>query len=143
MDLFNTIRISSSALKAQQIRLNTVSSNLANAETTQTPEGGPYKRKSVVFQTDGSLFEDHMDHEMKGAVQGVRVMRILSDDKTPRSVYNPGHPDADEKGYVAMPNINSLEEVADMVSASRAYEANVNTIQAAKRMALKALEIGK
>ncbi len=143
MDLFNTIKISSSALKAQQVRLNTVSSNLANVETTQTPEGGPYRRKSVVFQSDGSQFSEHMDQEMRGAVQGVKVSRIVSDNQAPRIIYNPGHPDANEEGYVSMPNINSLEEMADMVSATRAYEANLNTIQAAKRMALKALEIGR
>jgi flagellar basal-body rod protein FlgC len=143
MDLFNTIKISSTALKAQQIRLNTVSSNLANVETTQTPEGGPYRRKSVVFKSDGSLFSDNLDQEMKGAVQGVKVTRIVSDKQPPRIIYNPGHPDANEEGYVSMPNINSLEEMADMVSATRAYEANINSIQASKRMALKALEIGR
>lgn len=143
MDLFNTLKISSTALKAQQVRLNTVSSNLANAETTQTPEGGPYRRKSVVFQSDGSPFSQHMDQQMQGAVQGVKVTRIVSDDQAPRIIYNPSHPDANEEGYVSLPNINSLEEMADMVSASRSYEANLNTIQATKRMALKALEIGK
>ena len=143
MDLFNTIKISSTALKAQQVRLNTVSSNLANVETTQTPEGGPYKRKSVVFKSDGSLFSENLDHEMQGAVQGVQISRIMADNSAPRIIYNPGHPDANEEGYVSMPNINALEEMADMVSATRAYEANINTIQAAKRMALKALEIGR
>jgi flagellar basal-body rod protein FlgC len=143
MDLFNTIKISSTALKAQQVRLNTVSSNLANVETTQTPEGGPYRRKSVVFMSDGSIFSENLDQEMKGAVQGVKVTRIVADTQPPRIIYNPGHPDANEEGYVSMPNINSLEEMADMVSATRAYEANINTIQASKRMALKALEIGR
>ncbi|MBN2427703.1 MAG: flagellar basal body rod protein FlgC [Deltaproteobacteria bacterium] len=143
MDLFNTIKISSTALKAQQIRLNTVSSNLANAETTQTPEGGPYKRKTVVFQSDGSPFSENLDQELRGSVQGVKVTSIMADQAAPRIIYNPGHPDANEEGYVSMPNINVLEEMADMVSATRAYEANINTIQASKRMALKALEIGK
>ena len=143
MDLFNTIKISSMALKAQQVRLNTVSSNLANVETTQTPEGGPYRRKSVVFKSDGSPFSENLDHELQGAVQGVKVSRIVADNQPPRIIYNPGHPDANEEGYVSMPNINALEEMADMVSATRAYEANINTIQASKRMALKALEIGK
>ena len=143
MDLFNTIKISSTALKAQQIRLNTVSSNLANAETTQTPEGGPYKRKTVVFQSDGSPFSENLDQELRGSVQGVKVTSIRADQAAPRIIYNPGHPDANEEGYVSMPNINVLEEMADMVSATRAYEANINTIQASKRMALKALEIGK
>lgn len=143
MDLFNTIKISSSALKAQQIRLNAVSSNLANVESTRTPEGGPYRRKSVVFQSDGTPFSQHMEREMPGVVQGVKVSQILSDNQPPRTIYNPSHPDADEEGYVSMPNINALEEMADMVSATRAYEANINTIQATKRMALKALEIGR
>jgi flagellar basal-body rod protein FlgC len=143
MDIFNTIKISSTALKAQQLRLNTVSSNLANAETTQTPEGGPYQRKTVVFQSDGSPFADSLDGELREAVQGVKVSRILADQQPPRIVYNPGHPDASDEGYVSLPNINVLEEMADMVSATRAYEANINTIQASKRMALKALEIGR
>ncbi|MBN1141883.1 MAG: flagellar basal body rod protein FlgC [Deltaproteobacteria bacterium] len=143
MDLLNVFKISSSALNAQQMRLNTISSNLANVETTKTPEGGPYRKKSVVFQSDAASFSEQLDQRMKGAAQGVKVSRILADTTPPRTIYNPSHPDADDKGYVAMPNVDVMEEMADMLSAARAYEANVNTIQAAKRMALKSLEIGR
>lgn len=144
MDIFQTLKISSSALNAQQIRLNTISSNLANIETTQTPEGGPYKKKTVVFRTASvSPFEKHLKQSLKGATEGVEVSKILTIDKPPRTLYDPAHPDAGEDGYVKLPNINLLEEMADMMSATRAYEANVTVIKSAKRMALKALEIGK
>jgi len=144
MDIFQTFNICSSALQAQQIRLNTISSNLANIETTRTPEGGPYRKKMVVFRTkDVSGFAGHLDQQMRDAVKGVKVAEITTDSAPPRKIYNPSHPDADDKGYVAMPNINLLAEIADMMSASRAYNANVTTIKSAKRMALKALEIGK
>lgn len=143
MDIFSVFKISSSALTAQQTRLNAISSNLANVETTSTPEGGPYRKKSVVFKSDSAPFSEQLDQQMKGVVQGVRVTRIVTDSKPPRNIYNPSHPDADDKGYVAMPNVDVMEEMADMLAASRAYEANVNTIQAAKRMALKTLEIGR
>ncbi len=144
MDIFQTMKISSSALKAQQIRLNTISSNLANIETTRTPEGGPYKKKAVVFRpTEPDSFAGHLDRTMGVTGQGVEVEEIVTDQSPPKTIYDPSHPDAREDGYVALPNINLLEEVADMMSASRNYEANVTVIQSAKRMALKALEIGK
>jgi flagellar basal-body rod protein FlgC len=144
MDVFSSFDIASSALKAQRIRLDTISSNLANVETTRTPQGGPYQRKMVVFETQQPSF----DQELNGAMQqprpqGVRVSRIATDQDEPRLVFDPGHPDADEAGYVAKPNINVLEETADMMMATRAYEANITSIKASKRMALKALEIGR
>ncbi len=143
MDIFNTFKVASSALKANTIRLNTVSSNLANIETTSTPEGGPYKKKSVYFESKPMNFQNELEGNMKNAVQGVSVTKILEDDTPPRKVYNPSHPDAQEDGYVAMPNISVLKEMVDMMSATRAYQANVTTIKSAKRMALKALEIGR
>ncbi len=143
MDILNSFRINGSALKAQSIRLNTISSNLANVETTSTPEGGPYKKKSVYFQSKPLNFKDQLDSNMKKSTQGVEVKNIVEDQTPPRKVYNPSHPDAGEDGYVAMPNINVLEEMVDMMSATRSYEANVTSIKMAKRMALKALEIGK
>jgi len=141
MDIFTTFDIASSALKAQRIRLNTISSNLANVETTSTPDGGPYKRKSVYFESQPVSFSEHLD-QARG-VSGVRVKEITEDQSPPRRVYNPSHPDADEQGYVEMPNINVLKEMVDMMSATRSYEANTTTIKSAKRMALKALEIGR
>ncbi len=142
MDIFASLDVSASALKAQRTRLNTVSSNLANVETTSTPEGGPYKKKSVLFETKPLSFEQHLDNTLRNSVQGVEVTRILEDQDPPRKVYNPSHPDAGEDGYVQMPNINVIEEMVDMMSATRSYEANVTAVQSAKRMALKALEIG-
>ena len=143
MDIFDAFKISSSALKAQRIRLNTISSNLANIETTRTPEGGPYKKRMVVFQSSESPFEQRLEQSLKGAVQGVEVAGIQASGKAPRMIHNPAHPDADEQGFVAMPDINLIEEMVDMNSAARAYEANVTVVKSAKRMALKALEIGR
>lgn len=143
MDIFTSMEVGASALKAQRMRLNTISSNLANVETTSTPEGGPYKKKNVVFRPVGTSFEKQLDSNLKGAVQGVQVQRITADEREPRMVYDPAHPDADPQGYVAMPNINVMDEIVDMMSATSAYEANVTVVQSAKRMALKALEIGK
>lgn len=143
MDIFNTFKISSSALKANTIRLNTISSNLANVETTSTPEGGPYKRKSVYFESKPLTFQEQLENNAKNSIKGVEVTKIIEDKSPPRKVYNPYHPDADESGYVQMPNVSVLEEMVDMMSATRAYQANVTTIKSAKRMALKALEIGR
>lgn len=144
MDIFQSLKISGSALQAQQTRLNTISSNLANIETTRTPEGGPYKKKSVVFKTvEYPSFDQHLSQSLKGTMRGVKVSEIISDQSPPRTIYDPTHPDAAENGYVALPNIKLLEEIADMMRATRNYEANVTVIKSAKRMALKALEITK
>lgn len=142
MDVFNALKISSSALKAQTIRLNTIASNIANIDTTRTPEGGPYQKKEVVFQSNGS-FADNLEQSLKGSVQGVDVAAIRSNPAPPRIIYDPSHPDADGEGYVAKPNVNLVEEITDMTSATRAYEANVTVVKSVKRMALKALEIGR
>ncbi len=139
MDLFTTFDISASALKAQRTRLNTISSNMANVETTSTPEGGPYKKKSVIFQTKPVPFKEELD----ASIKGVEVTKIVADESEPRKIYDPSHPDADDDGYVAMPNISILKEMTDMMSATRSYEANTTVIKSAKRMALKALEIGR
>lgn len=145
MDIFTTFDIAASGLKAQTTRLNTISSNLANAETTSTPEGGPYKKKSVVFQTEKLPFQQHLDQSMqpRGGVQGVKVARIIEDTSPPQRVYDPSHPDAKADGYVEMPNVSTIKEMVDMMSATRSYEANTTTIKSAKRMAMKALEIGR
>ncbi len=143
MDIFTTMKISASALKAQRIRMNAISSNLANIETTRTPEGGPYRKREVVFQSTRQGFSDTLDNRMRDAAQGVKVSHIQASSAPPKMVHQPAHPDADEQGQVAMPNVNLVEEVADMMSASKAYEANVTVIKSAKRMAQKALEIGK
>jgi flagellar basal-body rod protein FlgC len=145
MDIFTTFDIAASGLKAQTTRLNTISSNLANAETTSTPEGGPYKKKSVVFQTENQPFKQHLNRsfQAQGQIQGVKVARIVEDKSPPQRVYDPSNPDAKEDGYVEMPNISVLKEMVDMMSATRSYEANTTTIKSAKRMAMQALNIGK
>lgn len=143
MDILNTFQISGSALRAHSQRLNTISSNLANVETTSTPEGGPYKKKSVYFQSTPLSFKEELEGRMRNSMQGVTVTKIIEDEAPPRKVYNPSHPDAREDGYVEMPNVNVLEEMVDMMSATRSYQANVTSIKMAKRMALKALEIGR
>ncbi len=145
MDFFSSMRVSASGLDAQTKRMNTISSNLANAETTRTPEGGPYRRKDPVFaaQTDRESFGEILDNQLDEDVQGVQVTDIVEDQRPPRMVYNPSHPDANAQGYVAMPNVNPTEEMANMISAQRSYEADVTAMNAAKSMAQKALEIGR
>lgn len=144
MDFFSSMRVSASGLDAQMKRMNTISSNLANADVTRTEEGGPYKRKDPVFaaQTDRESFGEILENELGEHVQGVQVVDVTQDPKV-RYVHNPNHPDANEEGYVAMPNVNPAAEMANMLSAQRSYEANVTAMGAAKSMAQKALEIGR
>ncbi|MCU0539199.1 MAG: flagellar basal body rod protein FlgC [Desulfobacterales bacterium] len=145
MDMFDALHISSSGLSAQRLRMNLISANLANANTTRTPEGGPYRRKEVVFEARpraGSFREMlRARHGLQPAE--VRAVKVFDDPRPPVSKFDPGHPDADALGYVRLPNVNMMEEMVNMISATRSYEANVTAIKAAKEMALKALEIGK
>jgi len=145
MDFFSAINVSSSALTAERTRMNLISNNLANANATRTPEGGPYKRKDAVFSA--TPLENRFDRALDGAtarqLRQVEVSEIVEDQNPPRLLYDPGHPDANPQGFVAMPNVNVLEEMADMIGATRAYEANITAVQAAKSMALKTLEIGR
>ena len=137
MSLFHSFDISASGLTAQRLRMDTIANNLANANTTRTERGGPYKRQMPVFQARESF-----DGAMR-RLGWVRVVQIAEDDDPPRLVYDPGHPDAGADGYVRMPNVNVVTEMVDMISASRAYEANIAALNAARSMALKALEIGR
>ncbi len=146
MDFFSSMRVSASGLEAQTRRMNTISSNIANAETTEVEgQEGPYKRKDPVFTAtaDKESFGEILQSQLDQQVQGVVVEDIHEDTAPPRMVYNPAHPHANEEGYVAMPNVNTVEEMANMISAQRSYEANVTALNAAKSMAAKALEIGK
>jgi flagellar basal-body rod protein FlgC len=145
MDFFSAIDVSSSALTAERTRMNLISSNLANANATRTPEGGPYKRKDAVFAATPmeSRFNRVLDGATGKEVRKVQITQIVEDQNPPRLQYDPGHPDANPQGYVAMPNVNVVEEMADMIGATRAYEANITAVQAAKSMAMKTLEIGK
>lgn len=133
-------------MAAQRARMNAISSNLANINTTKTPEGGPYRRKDVVFTAmpDTKSFGDVLSvDDPKADFNRVQVTDIVYDKKAPLMKYEPNHPDANEEGYVAYPNINMMEEMTNMVQAQRSYEANVQAVQAAKDMALSALEIGR
>ena len=145
MDFFTSMNVSSSALSAERTRMNLISSNLANASATRTPEGGPYKRKDAVFAA--TAVENSFNRALDGAtgkqLRKVDVTEIVEDQNPPRLQYDPGHPDANAQGYVAMPNVNVVEEMTDMISATRSYEANITAVQAAKSMAMKTLEIGK
>jgi flagellar basal-body rod protein FlgC len=125
--------------------MNTISSNIANANVTKTPEGGPYRRKDAVFQSipQQESFGEILDDMLEGDLQRVQVAEVSSDQGPPRLVYNPSHPEANQQGYVAMPNVNPVEEMVNMLNSSRSYEANVTAMDASKAMAMKALEIGK
>ena len=145
-DFLSGFRIGSSGMAAQRARMNSISSNLANINTTQTPEGGPYRRKDVVFEAipDTKNFGDILNvDDPKADFNRVQVTDVVYDKKAPLLKYEPNHPDANDEGYVAYPNINMMEEMTNMLQASRSYEANVQAIQATKDMALSALEIGR
>ncbi|KGX93174.1 flagellar basal body rod protein FlgC [Pontibacillus halophilus JSM 076056 = DSM 19796] len=151
MSIFSSINTSGSALTAQRLRMDVVSSNIANAETTRATQAEdgtwqPYQRKMVEFKSDGSSsFKSQLNEAVNKAspASGVKVSNIVLDDAPNRMVYNPSHPDADEGGYVAMPNVDPLQEMVDMMSATRSYEANVTALNASKSMLMKALEIGR
>jgi flagellar basal-body rod protein FlgC len=136
MDSNDVFRVSASALAAQRQRMNTIASNMANAQSTRTPEGGPYQRQDVVFTTDT------LDPGQPG-LEGVKVSGVVRDESPFKMVYDPGHPDADKDGFVAMPNVNIMEEMVNMMMASRAYEASVSAFNMSKTMFLKMLELGK
>jgi flagellar basal-body rod protein FlgC len=145
--IFAPFAISASALTAERLRMDVIANNIANANTTRTQEGGPYQRMQVVFtpRVDASReFAPMLSTMTKdGLPMGVRVTSIQKDQAPARMVFDPTHPDADTEGYVAFPNINVTNEMVDLISASRAYEANVTAMNASKSMMLKALEIGK
>jgi flagellar basal-body rod protein FlgC len=140
MDIFTSFRILSSGMKAQRTKMDVITSNLANVETTRTPEGGPYKRKTVVLATEP--VKDAFGATLNAAVRAVRIDGIAEDGAV-KMMYDPAHPDADAKGYVAKPNVNPIMEMADMITTSRNYEACVTAFDATKNMALKTLEMGK
>ena len=143
MGMFGAIDSAASGLTAERLRLDVISNNIANVNTTRTAEGGPYRRQMVVFEPQsGTSFAAALSSQM-GQGSGVRVSGITKDQSPLRMVYEPNHPDANANGYVAMPNVNVVTEMVDMITATRSYEANVTVINSAKSMAAKALEIGK
>ena len=160
-NFLNSFDISGYGLSAQRVRVNTISSNIANAQTTRTDEGGPYRRKEVVFkavnfsdyynkalgkQTNSAKFEDPLNEgdfgkKVNPAIMSVIVDKISRDDREPKLKFDPGHPDADTNGYVAYPNINPVIEMADLVEATRSYQANVAAFESAKNMANSAISL--
>jgi len=144
--MFNALNISATGLTAQRLRMDTISQNIANINTTRTAEGGPYRRKHAVFQeiqtqNFSRIFQNALSRPVLGA--GVRISEIASDNAPGDRVYEPGHPDADADGYVTMPNVNIIEEMVNMISASRSYEANVTALNSSKSMIAKTMEIGR
>jgi len=140
-DFFTAMEVSASGLSAQRTRMNVASSNLANAQTTQAAGGGPYKRRDVVLSSVD--MPGMQGHDFSQAVKGVAVTQISQDANPPRLEYDPGHPQANAQGYVAYPNVNPVEEMVDMITASRAYEAGITAMSTAVNMAERALGIGR
>ncbi len=145
MSFLKSMNISASGLSAERVRMNVISSNIANAQTTRTPEGGPYKRKDVVFtaRNSGLAFEDLMKQAFDPNLKEVKVDEIVTDQKEAKMVYNPQHPDANNEGFVAMPNISVMEEMVNLISSTRNFEANATAFNETKSMAQTALNIGK
>ena len=143
MGLFDAIDIAASGLTAQRLRMDVTAENLANAQTTRSPEGGPYRRKNVVLQEVGGGFAGQLA-AFGGSANppaGVEAAAIVPDTTPLRRVYDPGHPDADADGYVTMPNVNPVTEMVDLIDASRAYEANVTALQTTKSAFAKTIEL--
>ncbi len=146
MGFLDILKTSAAGLSAQRLRMKLIASNMANANTTRTAEGGPYRRKDPVFAAVPR--EDNFKKILNGQTAGsdlteVKVIAIRQDTRPPILKYDPGHPDANPQGYVAMPNINVIEEMVNMISATRSYEANVTAVRATKEMAMDALDIGR
>jgi flagellar basal-body rod protein FlgC len=143
MSLFSLLAVSGSGMAAQRARAEVLVENLANAETTRTPEGGPYRRKDVVFESRPapSSFSSLLRSELDGALVGVEVAEVVEDSREPERRYLPGHPDADERGYVAFPRVNPAEDMVDLLNAARQYEANVAAISAARDMIHRSLDL--
>lgn len=151
MSFFDSFNVSASGMTAQRLRMDTISQNIANVNTTRTDNGGPYRRKDVVFEeiNNGKNFRSHLDQYLSdyrnstSTAGGVKVSKIVEDQSPFIDVYDPTHPDADENGYVKMPNVNAVEEMTNLISANRSYEANITAFNATKGMASRALEIGR
>ena len=144
MSFLSSFNISASGMTAQRLRMDIAAENISNMETTRTQDGGPYRRKVVVLQEQPMSFKSVLDRAASGTEKGgVVVSEIAEDQSDLQPVYNPGHPDADENGYVLMPNVDLVKETVDSMAAYRAYEANVTAFNTMKSMAQKALEIGR
>src|SRR5262245_51279035 len=140
LGVFSALEVSASGLSAERVRMNTIASNLANARTTRTEQGGPYKRLDPLFRAEPL---DPGVEATQGGASLVKVQRIVEDQRPGMMVYEPGHPDANGAGYVEYPNVNAVEEMVNMITASRAYEAGVTSIETIKSMARSAIDIGR
>lgn len=145
MDFETAMRISASGLRAHRAWINVLSANLANINTTRTPEGTPYRRRTLIYESvpQDESFEAALREAMEGELERVEVSAVVPDGRDFRVVYDPNHPDADADGMVRMPNINPVEEMANMLNAARSYEANLAVLNTAKTLALRALELGR
>jgi flagellar basal-body rod protein FlgC len=149
MNLFHSMNISASGMSAERLRMDVIASNIANADTTRTPEGGAYKRHVSLMQAQPAVNSfQFLFHRSKAAIfepylNGVRVGAVVEDPSPMKMVYDPTHPDAKEDGYVEYPNVNVMTEMVELITASRGYESNVTAFNSVKNMALKALEIGR
>jgi flagellar basal-body rod protein FlgC len=145
MSIFNSINMSASALTAEKTRIDIIAKNMANVNTTRSTGGMPYRRQMAVFQENkGNSFADQLSkykNQING--EGVKISKIVEDDSPFKSVYEPGHPDADEDGYVKMPNVDTIKEMVDLISAQRSYDANITAMNSSKSMLMKALDIGR
>lgn len=143
MSLFSSLGVSASGLAAQKARAEVLVENLANAETTRTPQGGPYRRKDVLFSTDPGLSSFSSEFEMATGSDstGVKVSGVVVDGRDPERRYMPGHPDADKDGYVAFPRVNPAEDMVDLMGVSRGYEANVSAMSAVKDMIARSIDL--
>ncbi len=139
MDFLDVFSVSASGLTAQRVRLQAVSSNMANARSTRTEDGGPYRRKLTVFEAQ----ENGFGNALEQAMSKVQVTEVVESEDPPILHFDPGHPDADAEGYVAYPNVNILEEMVDMMQTSRVYEANTNVVKTTRQLADSALQIGR
>lgn len=143
MGVFDIFKISASGMKAQRTRMEVVASNLSNVHTTSTEEGGPYRKKDVVFKAADVSDDKSFSGVFSKKIEGVKAETIQESDKPFEKVFNPNHPDADDEGYVTFPNVNLMEEMTDMMAATRAYEANVNVLNTTKDMFLKTIDLLK
>lgn len=146
MSFLNSLNIAGSGLTASRLRMDIISENIANYSTTKTQDGGPYRRKMVAYESlKGDSFSSILKNKLSGdkPTAGVQVSKIVEDQSDFNYVYNPTHPDADENGYVAMPNVDVTQEMLDMMSVTRVYDMNINALNSIKNMASKALEIGR
>ena len=145
MSIFNSINVSASALNAEKTRIDIITKNIANAKTTKGTGGSPYRRQMVVFEENKTnLFKEHLDRKSNDINKGgVKVSKIVEDDAPFKLVYEPGHPDANEDGYVEMPNVDTVTEMVDLISAQRGYDSNITALNTSKSMLMKALEIGR